>query len=92
MASLLHPGGTFYLSTPIGRERVEFNAHRVFDPRSIIRLAESQGLTLQQLTIVGAGGKVQEVAPTLEKLEALAGATYNLGIFVFTKSIRTATI
>ena len=86
MAALLQPGGTFYLSTPIGRQRVEFNAHRVFNPHRIIQLAESQGLTLQQLTIVGAGGTVQEVAPTLENLEALVGATYNLGIFVFTKA------
>jgi len=91
MAALLQPGGTFYLSTPIGRERVEFNANWVFNPHRIIQLAESQGLTLQQLTIVGAGGTVQEVAPTLEKLEALAGATYNLGIFVFTKLLRPIT-
>ena len=86
MAALLQPGGTFYLSTPIGLERVEFNANWVFDPNRIIQMAESQGLILQQLTIVGAGGKVEEVSLSREKLEALAGATYNLGIFVFTKS------
>lgn len=91
MAGLLQQGGTFYLSTPIGRERVEFNANWVFNPHRIIQLAANQGLTLQQLTIVGAGGSIQEVAPTPEKLEALAGATYNLGMFVFTKSLRTTT-
>ena len=87
MALLLQLCGTLYLSTPIGRERVEFNAHRVFDPRNIIRLAENHGLTLQQLTIAGTGGAVQQVAPTLEKLEALAEANYNLGIFVFSKTL-----
>lgn len=85
MALLLQPGGTFYLSTPIGRERVEFNSHWVFAPRRIIQLAESHGLLLKQLTIVGAGGTVQEVPAIPEKLQALAEATYNLGIFVFTK-------
>jgi hypothetical protein len=30
------PGGRLYLSTPVGRERVCFNAHRVFAPESII--------------------------------------------------------
>ena len=30
------PGGTLYLSTPIGRERVCFNAHRVFAPTTIL--------------------------------------------------------
>ncbi len=42
MASLqrvLSPGGRLYFSVPVGRERVEFNAHRVFftenDPRLV---------------------------------------------------------
>lgn len=85
MASLLQSGGTFYLSTPIGRERVEFNAHRVFDPRSIIRLVESHGLALHQLTVIGGGDVVREMHATPETLRALAEETYNLGIFVFTK-------
>jgi SAM-dependent methyltransferase len=29
--ALLKPGGTFYLSVPFGPQRIEFNAHRVFD-------------------------------------------------------------
>lgn len=36
MRRVLAPGGRLYLSVPIGRERVEFNSHRVFDPRTII--------------------------------------------------------
>ena len=91
MAALLQPGGTFYLSTPIGRERVEFNANWVFNPGRIIQLAESQGLNLQQLTIVGASGTVQRVSTTTETLQALAEAHYNLGIFVFNKTLRTTT-
>lgn len=31
MASLLRNNGVFYLSVPIGIDRVEFNAHRVFE-------------------------------------------------------------
>lgn len=33
---ILKPGGRLYLSTPIGRERVNFNAHRVFSPSTIL--------------------------------------------------------
>ncbi|MDA7723357.1 DUF268 domain-containing protein [Pseudomonadales bacterium] len=88
MVALLQPGGTFYLSTPIGKERVEFNANYIFNPRRIIQLAENEGLTLMQFTTVGAGGMVQEIAPTPEELDALTCAPYNLGIFVFTKSLR----
>lgn len=86
MALLLQPGGTFYLSTPIGRERVEFNANRIFDPRSIIGLVESHSLVLHQMTVIGSGGVVREVQATPETLQALAEATYNLGIFVFIKA------
>jgi len=30
LARILRPGGTLYLSVPIGEQRTEFNAHRVF--------------------------------------------------------------
>lgn len=33
---ILAPGGRLYFAVPIGVERVEFNAHRVFDPERII--------------------------------------------------------
>ena len=86
MAQLLKPGGTFYLSTPIGKERVEFNANWVFDPRTIIRCAEANGLQLQELTVVAADGVVSQVAPSDKSLLELAQSSYNLGIFVFIKT------
>ena len=85
MALVLKPGGTFYLSTPIGRERVEFNAHRVFDPRNIIKLCEGNGLALRRLTLIGDGGVVREAQATHEALQSVADMAYNLGVFVFTK-------
>jgi hypothetical protein len=30
------PGGRFYLSTPVGTPRIEFNAHRVFAPETVL--------------------------------------------------------
>jgi hypothetical protein len=32
VAKMVRPGGTLYVSVPVGRPRVDFNAHRVFDP------------------------------------------------------------
>ena len=52
LASFLRPGSTLYLSTPIGRPRVEFNANWVFDPRNIVALAESYHWKLTALTVV----------------------------------------
>lgn len=85
MAALLKRGGTFYLSTPIGQERVEFNAHRVFDPRTIVCLAEAGGLILRKLVLVDGNGYVDNDKPVSEVLERLAEAPYHLGIFVFDK-------
>lgn len=33
---MVAPGGIIYLSTPIGQERIEFNAHRVFAPETVL--------------------------------------------------------
>lgn len=85
MAKLLKPNGRFYLSTPIGQERVEFNSHWVFDPRSIIRCAGKSGLQLQQLTMIGAGGAVRTMETTEAALREFSQNPYNLGIFVFRK-------
>lgn len=78
-------GGTFYLLVPIGRERVEFNANRVFDPRTIVRLAAENGLGLSALTVIGAGDSVRDVAIDENDMCDLAASPYNLGVFTFTK-------
>lgn len=85
MAKLLQPGGTFYLSTPIGQERVEFNANWVFDPRSIVNCAEPAGLTLKKLIVITAATGPQELRLDAPSLSALAKMHYQLGLFIFTK-------
>lgn len=86
MAQLLQPGGTFYLSTPTGQERVEFNANWVFDPRSIVRCAEAAGMTLQKLIVITAANGPQEAAIDAAALADLALPHYQLGLFIFTKT------
>lgn len=85
MARLLEAGGTFYLSTPIGRERIEFNAHRVFDPRQLVELASRSGLLLRRVTVIDGNGKIRTVSTSPVELDALAEDLYNLGLFEFTK-------
>ena len=36
LKQIVRPGGVIYLSTPIGIERLEFNAHRVFAPSTLL--------------------------------------------------------
>ena len=83
MARMLSDGGTFYLSVPIGINRIEFNAHRVSDPRMIVDMAERNGLLLSSLTTVKDGREVKRA--TREDLADLARARYVLGVFVLVK-------
>jgi hypothetical protein len=85
MAKLLSPGGTFYLSTPIGQERVEFNANWVFDPRSIVQCACENGLVLHELTIISPKKGPEKLAIDENTLAELALQHYQLGVFIFKK-------
>ena len=74
---VLAPGGRIFLSTPIGRERVCFNAHRVFAPETV--LAWFSGFVLAGFSFVDDAGKFhQEVAPS-----RAVGLDYGCGMFVF---------
>jgi len=92
LASLLLPGSRFYLSTPIGQERVEFNANWVFDPATILKMADSQGLRLERFCVFNprTGLREIEVAEQPGAMVALAAELYNLGIFVFTRPLDKA--
>jgi SAM-dependent methyltransferase len=76
---VLRPGGRLYLGVPIGRERVCFNAHRVFSIQTI--LAGADRLQLISFSYVDDAGALHEdvavtAAPQME---------YGCGLFEFTK-------
>lgn len=85
MAALLKAGGVFYLSTPIGRQRVVFNANWVFDPRTLVGLADRLGLDLVELIVIGGEAGPRQVDPDENTLNTLAAQDYNLGLFIFVK-------
>lgn len=86
IARMLKDDGLLYLSTPIGQERVDFNANRVFDPKTVICLCASNGLRLESLITVGAHGMIETVSPDEQALHSLAKQKYKLGIFIFKKT------
>ncbi|MBT8556451.1 DUF268 domain-containing protein [Polynucleobacter paneuropaeus] len=86
MAAVLQSQGTFYLSTPIGINRVEFNANRVFDPKIILAEAKINGLEIQKMIVIQADCSSSEYEPSQIPLDALASQNYALGIFVFKKT------
>lgn len=78
---LVDHGGRLYLSTPIGRERVCFNAHRVFAPATI--LSWFSQLQLMNFSYVSDNGTFHEGAspglvPPLE---------YGCGFFEFRRTV-----
>jgi SAM-dependent methyltransferase len=75
------PGGTLYLTTPVGRERVCFNAHRVFDPASIIAAVPELRLTAFSL-VDDAGRLIMDCDPALAR-----SLDYGCGLFEFTRPV-----
>jgi len=87
MIKMLRSNGLFYLSVPIGIARVEFNAHRVFDPREIVQLAEQHHLILERFAWVQLGLLTESINPEKD-FDALACSRYALGIFIFRKQTK----
>lgn len=80
LQNVLAPAGKLYFSVPVGRERVEFNAHRVFSPGTI--LSRFSRLRLQSFSLVGDDGALYEdVDPA-----ALPASEMACGLFEFTKA------
>ena len=78
---VLRSGGRLYFSVPIGRERVDFNAHRVFAPVTVLRAFPQ--LSLVSFSYVDDAGRLHEdaVPVTIPALE------YGCGLFEFSKSL-----
>lgn len=74
-------GGDLYFSVPIGKERLEFDAHRIFNPNTIIALFT--GLELIEFSVVDDCNKFHENAnPSMYE-----NANYSCGLFHFRKAI-----
>jgi SAM-dependent methyltransferase len=75
---VLAPGGRLYFSVPVGRQRIEFNAHRIFDVRTVLDAFED--LELLSFSFVNDGQLYEDVSP-----DAAADMDYGCGLFEFTK-------
>jgi len=82
---LLSPNGTMYLATPIGRDRVEFNANYVFNPYKIISMASKVGLNLIDMQTIDSEGVSSVNFTDKHELSEIAANDYSLGLFVFSK-------
>jgi hypothetical protein len=82
--SLLEPGGTLYISCPIGSSnQVHFNAHRVFEPTGILNWAPNLGLDLIRFNYVDDFGDLHQGLPS-----ETPNLEFGLGIYEFRKSAK----
>lgn len=76
---VLAPGGRLFVSVPVGRERICFNAHRVFDPKTIVDAFPA--LQQQAFSLVDDGAGFTADAP----FTLAASQEYGCGLFEFTR-------
>ncbi len=79
MARILRPAGHLYFSVPIGRERVEFNAQRVFAPVTVLNAFSA--LRVVSFSAVDDDGSFRPDCSPAE----FAHARLACGLFEFTK-------
>ena len=89
LSNLLMDNGKLYLSTPLGRERVEFNANWVFDPQTIISELNDNGLEVENLFLFDGSAKFTPVDLLEEAcLQKIRSNEYNLGLFICSKALK----
>jgi SAM-dependent methyltransferase len=81
LSRVLSVGGRLFLSAPVGRERVCFNAHRVFAPKSLVGMFES--LKLERFGWVDDQGQLHLPASPSDA----EAAEYACGFFEFVRQV-----
>ncbi len=79
LARVLAPQGRLYVSTPVGRPRVEFNAHHVFDAAEFA--SRFTPLRLERFDLVGDDGSIRRGATP----EDARNSNYACGLFEFVR-------
>lgn len=85
ITKILKEGGYFYFSVPIGPQRIEFNAHRVFSVKYLIDLL-SNDFNIKSFSYVNDKGDFFEDAElTNDNIQSNFGCQHGCGIFTLIK-------
>lgn len=86
LSAMLRPGGVLYLSVPIGTQRVEFNAHRIFSVKYLLDLFKND-YQIERFSFVDDRGDLHEdVVLTESDIAQNYGCNYGCGIFEMCRS------
>mgnify|MGYP001140647899 CR=1 FL=1 len=82
---ILKPGGTFYFSVPIGPQRIEFNAHRIFSIKYLLEIL-SESFSIYSFSFVDDSGDFHEnIELSVENVNTNLGCNHGCGIFTLIK-------
>ena len=80
-SKILQKGGILYLSVPIGKYKIAFNAHRIFNPFHLEKELKQVGLSVIQVTIIDDAGVMHiDYDMSLDHLK-ISNLNYGCGIF-----------
>lgn len=83
--SLLIDNGLFYFATPIGKQRIEFNAHRVFDIKYLLEIFKDK-FEVESFSFIDDNKNIFKHQILLkEQVENNFGCNYGCGIFILRK-------
>lgn len=81
---VIKPGGYIYIAVPVGKEHIEFNAHRIFYASTVVR--EFEKMELIEYSSVGQDKK--DLSLTIrphEDIHVLDQGPTEMGLFIFKK-------
>lgn len=85
ITKILKSGGRFYFSTPIGKQRIEFNAHRVFAVEYLLELFKANYTLFTFSYVNDEGDLFENIELNEEEIKRNLGCTYGCGIFELIK-------
>ncbi len=83
LCRVVAPGGALYVSFPVGRERVAFNAHRVTDAEAFVARVAAEGLTLCGFALIDDEGRFHDGAQPADARDL----AYGCGCFWFGREV-----
>ncbi|TAD96166.1 MAG: DUF268 domain-containing protein [Bacteroidetes bacterium] len=82
---ILQKNGKFYFSTPIGEQRIEFNAHRVFSMAYLLKIFEGKYQIDRFCYVNDLGNLIEDALLSPENIKNNFACIYGCGIFEMTK-------
>ena len=85
ISKILVSGGTFYFSVPIGPQRIEFNAHRVFSVEHLLQILSKKFIIDTFSYVDDRGDFFEKVELTEDRIKSNFSCNFGCGIFILIK-------